>query len=263
METAFAVEAVARPAARTESILPAAPCNVVILTVGWTGSSVLAGLLSAAGFWTGTTVRNTDYNTFENAELVRLNRKLLTMAGIGESYATQFHPEWYAKVERLAHTVNHSQFVAFIDECTSHAPWLWKDPRLWVTMGFWKHLLPTENVKYLLLTRESLQAWISCTLRRQIQTFGHLRRYNASTEGAMRRFLTDQSVPHLHVVYEDLQLRADHELARLSKFLEAPVAPRHLLAIHDSGKLNGRKRGIKDFCKAVLIHAKNYGERLR
>lgn len=263
METALAVEALARPEVRRPSISPALPCNVVILTVGWTGSSVLAGLLGAAGFWTGTTVRNTDYNTFENAELVRLNRKLLTIAGIGETYATQFHPEWYASVERLAHTVNRSPFTAFIDECERHSPWLWKDPRLWVTMGFWKHLLPARHVKYLLLTREPLQAWISCTLRRQIQTFGHLRRYNASTEGSMRRFLTDQSAPHLHIVYEDLQLRADRELARLSKFLGATLTLDHLLAIHDSGRLDRRNRGVKDFCKAVLIHAKNYGERLR
>jgi len=263
METALAVETLARPTVRAETVSPAPPCNVVILTVGWTGSSMLAGLLRAAGFWTGTTVRNTDYDTFENAELVRLNRKLLTMAGIGEGYATHFHPGWYARVERLAHTVNRSQFTGFIDECRRHAPWLWKDPRLWVTIGFWRNLLPTENVKYLLLTREPLQAWISCTLRRQIQTFGYLRRYNASTEGAMRRFLVDHNAPHLHIVHEDLQLSADRELARLSKFLEAPVTLGHLLAIHDSGRLNRRNRRIKDFCKAVLIHAKNYRERLR
>ena len=57
----------------------------------------------------------------------------------------------------------------------------------------------------------------------------------------MRRFLADQNAPHLHVVYEDLQLSADRELARLSKFLEAPVTLGHLLAIHDSGRLNRRK----------------------
>ncbi len=141
METALAVETLARPAVRAENISPAAPCNVVILTVGWTGSSMLAGLLRAAGFWTGTTVRNTDYDTFENAELVRLNRKLLTMAGIGEGYATRFHPEWYTRVERLAHTANRSQFTAFIDDSGRHAPWLWKDPRLSVTIGFWRNLL--------------------------------------------------------------------------------------------------------------------------
>lgn len=263
METALTVEAETRPEVRSATVARALPCNVVILTVGWTGSSLLAGLLDAAGFWTGTTVQNTDYNTFENAELVRLNRKLLTMAGVGGDYATQFHPEWYHKVERLAHTVDRFPFAAFIDECRRHTPWLWKDPRLWVTMGFWKHLLPAETVKYLLLTREPVQAWISCTLRRQIQTFGHLRRYNAATEGLMRRFLSEQRAPHLHLVYEDLRLSADRELARLAQFLGVALTLDHLLAIHDSGRLNRRNRGIGDFCKAVLIHAKNYGERLR
>jgi hypothetical protein len=100
-------------------------------------------------------------------------------------------------------------------------------------------------------------------LRRQIQTFGHLRRYNASTEGVMRRFLADQNASHLHIVYEDLQLSAERELARLSNFLEAPVTLGHLLAVHDSGRLDRRNRGIKDFCNAVLIYAKNYRERLR
>jgi hypothetical protein len=40
---------------------------------------------------------------------------------IGEGYATQFHPERYAEVERLAHTVNRSAFTAFVDECGRHA----------------------------------------------------------------------------------------------------------------------------------------------
>lgn len=79
----------------------------------------------------------------------------------------------------------------------------------------------------------------------------------------MRRFLADQSAPHLHVVYEDLRLSADRELARLSEFLGITLTLDHLLAIHDTGRLDRRNRGIKDFCKAVLIHAKNYGERLR
>jgi hypothetical protein len=109
METTLAAESLVRPAVRAETAFPAPPCNVVILTVGWTGIAMLAGLLRATGFCTGTTVRNTDDDTFENAELVRLNRKLLTIAGIGEGYATRFHPEWYARVERLAHTVTSAQ----------------------------------------------------------------------------------------------------------------------------------------------------------
>jgi hypothetical protein len=170
METALAVETLARPTVRAETVSPAPPCNVVILTVGWTGSSMLAGLLRAAGFWTGTTVRNTDYDTFENAELVRLNRKLLTMAGIGEGYATHFHPGWYARVERLAHTVNRSQFTGFIDECGRHAPWLWKGPAALRQTGLRKarveprRLLANHGVRSI---AEALrQAWRRASLSR-------------------------------------------------------------------------------------------------
>jgi hypothetical protein len=40
--------------------------------------------------------------------------------------------------------------------------------------------LPTENVKYLLLTPKPLQAWISCTLRRQIFFFEVIALTNAA-----------------------------------------------------------------------------------
>jgi len=52
--------------------------NIIILTHGWTGSSVFAALLGRAGYWLGSsTVKNKDYDTFENAELVARNRELL------------------------------------------------------------------------------------------------------------------------------------------------------------------------------------------
>jgi hypothetical protein len=129
-------------------------------------------------------------------------------------------------------------------------------------MGYWKDLLPANSVKYLLLTRQALQAWVSCTLRRQIQTFGHMRRYNASIESSLRGFLANQGTSHLHVVYEDILLRPERELARLSEFLQVPVTMDDLLAVH-SGRFYRKNRGAKDFLKATLIHIKNYSERLR
>jgi hypothetical protein len=52
-------------------------------------------------------------------------------AGIGETYAVQFRPEWHANVADLAdRLVDDSECAAFVDECERHAPWVWKDPRL-------------------------------------------------------------------------------------------------------------------------------------
>ena len=78
------------------------PDNVIILTGGLTGSSALAGLLSAAGFWSGEgTFRKRDYDTYENSELIRLNRQLLKRVGAGEEYTMRFLPQAIGRTQRV------------------------------------------------------------------------------------------------------------------------------------------------------------------
>ena len=62
---------------------PGARDSVIILTGGLTGSSALAGLLSAAGYWSGETFKKRDSNTYENADLIRLNRQLMQRVSVG------------------------------------------------------------------------------------------------------------------------------------------------------------------------------------
>ena len=147
------------------------PDNVIILTGGLTGSSALAGLLSAAGFWSGEdTFKKRDYNTYENSELIRLNRQLMGRVSASERYTTQFMPEAISGIEQLSGSEDESEYRALVSRCEAHAPWMWKDPRLWMTIRFWKPLLPWDRIRVLLLRRDPMQSWISCTQRRQIQT---------------------------------------------------------------------------------------------
>ena len=79
------------------------PDNVIILTGGLSGSSALAGLLVAAGFWSGeNTFRKRDYNTYENSELIRLNRQLMQRADVGEEYTMRFLPDAIDRIAALA-----------------------------------------------------------------------------------------------------------------------------------------------------------------
>jgi hypothetical protein len=251
-----------RPGAAPAKKSPADCEGIVILPIGWTGSSVLAGLLQAGGFWTGPTVVKTDYDTYENQELVRLNRHLLVEAGIGERYAQTVESDWPARIERLVRRVDVRPFQALVERSRESAPWVWKDPRLWVTIPFWARLLPIRGVKYILLTREPLQAWVSCNLRRQIQSYGYMKRYSDAVESTARGFLQASGAPWLDVVYENLLLRPEAELARLSEFCERRLDILHLKSIY-AGALHRRNRGPRDFLLAGLVYAKNYRERLR
>lgn len=239
-----------------------AKSNVIVLTIGWTGSSVLAGLLKAAGFWTGPTHRKNDYDTYENVELIRLNRELMAQLGAGEHYAAQFRQEWIDASAQLAQRIDCTPYATLVAESESHAPWVWKDPRLWLTIRFWHTLLPPGRVKYILLTRSPLQAWVSCTLRRQIQTYGFMKRYNAAIEGSLNDFLLNTGAPSLRLVYEDLQLKPERELERLSAFLDTPVTLEHLRATYNK-PLRRRNHGVVDALTACMVYLKNHGERLR
>jgi hypothetical protein len=55
--------------------------NVIVLTSGLSGSSVLTSLVAKAGYWTGETHKKHDYDTYENTELLDLNLKILAPAG--------------------------------------------------------------------------------------------------------------------------------------------------------------------------------------
>ena len=239
------------------------PDNVIILTGGLTGSSALAGVLAAAGFWSGEgTFRKRDYNTYENSELIRLNRQLMQRAGAGEEYTMRFLPEAIDRIAALAEVEEPGEYRALVAECDAHAPWMWKDPRLWLTIRFWSGLLDWSRIRVLLLRRDHMQAWVSCTQRRQIQTYDYARRYNESIQASLRAFLDANSVRYLPVLFEDLIVTPEREVARLASFLEADVAMKHLQSTYD-GALYRKPKSLKDTAEAGLIYLKNYRERQR
>jgi hypothetical protein len=242
---------------------PGARDSVIILTGGLTGSSALAGLLSAAGYWSGEdTFRKRDYDTYENAELIRLNRQLMQRVSVGEEYTKRYTG---AAIEQIAALAGHepdAEYRALVNECETHAPWLWKDPRLWLTIRFWAPLLPWSRIRVLLLSRDALQSWISCTQRRQIQTLAYSRRYNAAIQTSLLAFLDERRIRYLPVRFEDLIVRPERELARLAGFLDADISMQHLTSTYD-GVLRRKPKTARDAIEAGLIYLKNYTERLR
>jgi hypothetical protein len=240
-----------------------APDNVIILTGGLTGSSALAGLLTAAGYWCGEdTFKKSDYNTYENSLLIQLNRQIMNRVAVGDEYTTVFQREAIGQIEALVGTEPDSEYRSFVASCESHAPWVWKDPRLWLTIRFWQPLIDWRRVRVLLLSRDPRQAWISTIQRRQIQTFGYLSRYNEAIQASLRQFLETNRIQFLPVQYEDLVVTPEREVERIGRFLGRPLTLEHLTSTY-SGTLYRRPKTWRDGLEAGLIYLKNFGERLR
>ena len=156
---------------RAQNVSPAPPCNVVILTVGWTGSSMLAGLLQRRGFLdrnNGSQHRlrhfrecragSTQSKTADDGRHRRELRDAVSPGVVRQGRATCSHGEPFP-VYGIHRRVRASCPVGVEGSSPLGHDGVLEEP-----------VADSKTSSTLLLTREPLQAWISCTLRRQIQT---------------------------------------------------------------------------------------------
>lgn len=234
--------------------------SAIILTSGLTGSSVLTALIAQAGYWTGEiTHKKADYDTHENQKLIELNLKLFMEAGYEGNYLLEFSPEAIQRISRLQSDI--PTYRAFIEECDRHRPWVWKDPRLWLTIRFWKNLLTLEDCRFILLTRDYLASWVSTTLRGQIRSYQSLKQYEEYIQGSILDFLKETAQPFLHLRYEELILRPAETIEQLNRFIQTSLTLDDLKKVYKKPLYKTPNGSYYDYTRAVLMYLKNYSER--
>jgi hypothetical protein len=242
--------------------MPKANPNVIILTSGISGSSVLTGLISRAGYWTGDVTHKKEYDTYENQELIDLDLKLFKQSEYTGNYAMEFSAAAIERISALSGIIDDRPFQEFLQKCEAHQPWIWKDPRLWMTIGFWNHLLNFDECKFILMTRSFKHAWVSSTLRRHIRSYNSLRRYEQSIKDSLTAYLDSTKKPYLHITYENLIVHPESVIGKLNAYLGASLTVDDLKAIYHLPLYKIPRSSPIDFLKAVLIYLKNYSERL-
>lgn len=237
--------------------------NVIILTGGLAGSSVLTAMLNKSGYWVGEeTIKKQDYNTWENSELVRLNRQIIQDTGFTDDWVMEFSPDYIDKVARGFDRLDPAPYQAFIDNCNRHQPWIWKDPRLWLTIRYWRRFLDPDKVFFLTIRREEMQAWISTTLRRQIQTMEHARRYGGGINKTIYEFLAQEDLPHLNILYEDLLMNPEMVIGQINQGAGTSASLADFKSVF-RGRLSTKQHGLFNYLKACAIYLKNYHERYK
>ena len=237
--------------------------DVVVLTSGLSGSSVLTGLISQAGYWTGEeTFRKAEYDTNENRELIELNLRLFEEAGYKGNYLLEFSPQAIEAVAALQGRIDLRPYRSFIEKCNQHRPWIWKDPRLWLTIRFWKPLLDMERCRFVLLTRGTVQSWVSSTLRRQITTYRYSKRYEENIRRSTVQFLTENKLPYLNLSYEELIESPRDTVARINDYLGTALTVDDLRRVYHKPLYKNPRNSWWKHMKAVMIYLKNYSERL-
>lgn len=233
--------------------------NLIILTHGWTGSSVFTGLISKAGYWFGDdTLQKPDYNTYENIELVELNNRMLKeLSYEGDREHEIITDELIDALTRKADTIDLTPYKEFVERCHEHKPWIWKDPRLAYTIHIWARFLPLKETSFIVLTRDIEQLWISCNLRRHIQSREFTEKYNTGLTNSLKSFLTENQLEFLEFEFEDLQLTPEDTIEKLNKYLDVNLTMDDLRSIYKF-PLYKKTKGFKEKLTAWLIYLKNY-----
>jgi hypothetical protein len=234
---------------------------VIILTSGITGSSVLAGFLAHSGYWAGDVTHKKEYDTFENQELIDLNLKIFHEAGYTRNYITESSPEVLAKIDSLCGKVDEGPYRRFLAKCDARRPWIWKDPRLWLTFYFWRHFVNLDDCRFILLTRNLTQAWLSGTLRRQIMGYRAFRKQEEHVKDSIVRVLESSGLPYLHVTYDGLIAHPAEAIHELNEFLDSRLSVADLEAVYNKPLYKSPRTSAINSVKAVLIYMKNYSER--
>jgi hypothetical protein len=237
--------------------------NIIILTSGLTGSSVLTGLISRAGYWMGNATFQKEYDTHENKELIELNRRIFEQAGYPANHVPEFSDD---VIQRIASIPDHGDsqlFRTFLKKCDAHQPWIWKDPRLWMTIRYWKRFLDLNRCKFIVLTRSSRQLWVSTIRRRQVViAYKDSRAHERHIRSSALDFLQSHGASYVEVRYEDLIVRPAETITKLNQFLETSLSVEDLKSVYHKPLYKTPGNSLFDFLEAVLIYWKNYSERI-
>jgi len=211
--------------------------NVIVVGMPRSGTSMVAGIFARHGYFAAedpdAELREGDSNNpfgyWEAESLTTANADIFAAAGYPE------HNSWLgaaapadlaASIRRLEPMDGHRDLVATYD---ARSPWMWKDPRLCYTLGYWWPLIPRDSTRVLLTERDPEAIW---------QSFVRLHWREPSPEAeadvlarieahlsAARSSLQVLNIPHLVVRYEDFSREPEGMARRISDFVSLDLAP--------------------------------------
>lgn len=206
------------------------PYNAIVVGMPRSGTSMTAAIFANAGYYvTGdenSQLRQGDEfnpNGYWEAEpLIQANAEIFQAAGYSHDNTWLYEPitpEIASRIPELERSTVHQQLV---ENFNRHCPWIWKDPRLCYTLGYWWPLLDAATTRVLLLKRDPKQIynsflrlkWCSMNPQDQEDTYQRVEDHMKAAEFAIQKY----NIPHIVVYYDDFANNAEVTAQRISEF---------------------------------------------
>jgi hypothetical protein len=190
---------------------------------------------------------------WEAESVIEANVELFKAVGFLHHNTWLFEPvsdEQAAAIPLVRPMDQHRQLV---QRYNAHSPWLWKDPRLCYTLGYWWPLMTPETTGVLLLKRDpehvfrslvKLSWWKNAPDREEFiqRLSNHM--------AAAKKAIAQQGIPHIALAYENFEARPEDTARQLTDFfglkLHAPDLHFNRLLNHSSipGRMVGRLEAL-------------------
>jgi len=206
------------------------PKDAIIIGMPRSGTSMVTSIFAKNGFFlaeneskelrAGDEFNPSGY--WEAQDLIDANDEILSRAGYKPDNTWLYEPikqEMAKKILELSPTAEHRRLV---EKYNNYHPWVWKDPRLCYTIGYWWPLLHRENTRIILLKRDSNEIynsfvrlkWRENNASSKKDVFQRIQDHLESAKIAIEKY----NIPVLEVSYSDFGTQAKETSQRVSEF---------------------------------------------
>jgi len=208
------------------------PKNVLVVGMPRSGTSMTASIFANNGYFVAEDkdkeLRSGDeYNPsgyWEAETLIQSNAEIFSAAGFKYDNTWLYDSisnEQAAAIFTLQQSTNHQELVHKFNQ---QSPWIWKDPRLCYTLGYWWPLLDASTTGVLFLKREPKEIynsfirlkWRSISLKDKDDVLSRIQKHLDATEIALKKY----NIPHIIIHYSDYKEQPEKTVNKLNSFFD-------------------------------------------
>ena len=208
------------------------PKNVLVVGMPRSGTSMTAAIFANNGYFVAEDqnkeLRASDeYNPsgyWEAEPLIQCNAEIFAAAGFKHDNTWLYDSitdDQANAILSLQPSVKHQQLV---DKFNQHNPWIWKDPRLCYTLGYWWPLLDATTTSVLFLKRDPKEIynsfirlkWRSTSQEDKADVLLRIQKHLDATEAALKKY----NIPHIVIHYSDYKNHPEKTADKLSRFFD-------------------------------------------
>ncbi len=213
------------------------PKNVIVLGAPRSGTSLTSGIFARQGYFVGDAARpavkrGDDYNPFgyfEADDLIERNVALFRRVGYQPHNTWLFDPISDDAISRIADLSPDHADRELLAGYNTHSPWLWKDPRLCITLSYWVRLLdPSTSVAILILRDPEdvywsfrRKGWCEAGESAKRAALARIEQHTRAAEAAVQRL----TIPQLTIAYDDFRIRPHDLAAQISELAGLRLTP--------------------------------------